>query len=78
LRQQTNKQTKRINRWDLATNGTLQQMGPCKIAKLLYGKGYCQKDKMATNKLGKYLYHPTSDRGLISNIHKELKKLGAK
>jgi hypothetical protein len=35
---------------------------------------------MATNRLGKDLYqsNPTSDRGLKSNIYKELKKLDSR
>jgi hypothetical protein len=32
-------------------------------------------DKTATNPLGKIFTSPTSDRELISNIYKELKKL---
>jgi len=32
------------------------QMGCCNITKLLLGKGQCQKDKKATNRLGKDLY----------------------
>jgi hypothetical protein len=50
-------------------------MGPHKIAKLLLGNGHYQWDKTATNRLGKIFTNLTSDRRLISNIYKELKKL---
>ena len=33
-------------------------MGPHKITVFLYGKGHHQKDKLATNKLGKDLPQP--------------------
>ena len=33
---------------------------------------------MATNRLGKIFSNPTSDRRLISNIYKELKKLDSR
>jgi hypothetical protein len=33
---------------------------------------------MATNRLGKIFTNPTSDRGLISNIYKELRKLDSR
>jgi hypothetical protein len=36
------------------------------------------KDNLETNRVEKDLYHPTSDRGLISNIYKELKKLDSR
>jgi hypothetical protein len=38
-------------------------------------KGHCQFDKMATNRLEKFFTNPTFNRGLITNIYKELKKL---
>jgi hypothetical protein len=53
-------------------------MGPDKIAKLLFGKGHCQLDQKATNRLGKTFTNPKSDQGLIANIYKELKKLDSR
>jgi hypothetical protein len=50
-------------------------MGPHKISRLLEVKGHCQQAKMATNRLGKVLTNPTSERVLISNIYKKLKRL---
>ena len=38
------------------TNINNRQMGPQKIANILYGKEPCQWNKMATNRLGKDLY----------------------
>jgi hypothetical protein len=52
----------RIDKWDLMK---LQRF--CKA-----------KDNKATNRLGKDLYYPKSDRGLISNIYKELKKVDSR
>jgi len=48
-------------------------MGPHKIARLLKGKRYCQKDKMAAQRLVKIFINPIFNSGLISNIHEEVK-----
>jgi ubiquitin C-terminal hydrolase len=53
-------------------------MGPHKVAKLLQGKRYRQQDKNTTKRLGKIFTYPKSDRGLISNIYNELKKVGSR
>jgi hypothetical protein len=51
-------------------------MGPYETGKLLKVKGHSSQDKLATYILGKKIFtNPTSDRGLISKIYKELKKL---
>ena len=57
----------RIDKWDLI-----------KLQSFCKAKNTFKRTKTATNKLGKDLHQPTSDRGLISNIYKELKKLDPK
>ena len=54
-----------IDRWDL-----LKLRNFCET--------FCQQDKMAAHRMGKIITNPTSDRGLISKIYKELKKLVTK
>ena len=54
-------------------------MGPYETGKLLKVKGHSSQDKLATYILGKKIFtNPTSDRGLISKIYKELKNLTTK
>jgi hypothetical protein len=50
-------------------------MGPRKIAK---AKDTVNRTKWKTTDWEKIFTNPTSDRGLISNIYKELKKLGSR
>lgn len=50
-------------------------MGPHGTEKLLKGKDLTQQDQSATYRLGKIFTNPTSDRGLMSKIYKELKKV---
>ena len=50
-------------------------MGPHETDKLLQCTGHSQKNKMVAYRIGKYHYHPTSDRGIISKIYKELKEV---
>jgi hypothetical protein len=52
-------------------------MEPHKAAKL-QGKSHRQQDKKTTNRLEKIFTYPKSDRGLISNIYKELKIVGSR
>jgi DNA-binding transcriptional regulator GbsR (MarR family) len=54
----------RIFKWDLI-----------KLQRFCKAKDSVNKTKKATNRLGKDLTNPKSDRGIISNIYKELKKL---
>jgi hypothetical protein len=50
-------------------------MGPHKIAKLLYAKDTVNKTKRPPTDWESIFIYPKSDRGLISNIYKELKKV---
>jgi hypothetical protein len=51
-------------------------MGPHKVPKLLQGKRHSQQDKRPPTDRERIFTYPKSDRGLISNIYKELKKVG--
>jgi hypothetical protein len=53
-------------------------MGPHKIAKLLQGKDIVNKTKRQPTHWEKILNNPKSDRGLISNMYKELNNKGIK
>ena len=53
-------------------------MGPHETEELLYGKGRVSRTKTVTFKLGNIFTDPVSDRGLISKIHRELKKLDSR
>ena len=53
-------------------------MGPHKIAKLLQGKGTVNKTKRPSIDWERILTYPKSDKGLISNIYKELKKVDSR
>jgi hypothetical protein len=53
-------------------------MGPHEIAKLLQGKGHLNRTKQQPTGWENIFINPTSDRGLISNIYKELKKLDSR
>jgi hypothetical protein len=50
-------------------------MGPHKIAKLCKAKDTVNRTKWKPTDWKKNFNNPTSNRGLISNIYKELKKL---
>jgi hypothetical protein len=50
-------------------------MGPHKTEKLSSGNESCQQDKMAAYRLGKDLYLPYIQQGLIFKMYKVLKKL---
>ena len=50
-------------------------MGPHKIAKLLYSKRYVSKTKRPPTDWERIFTNPKSDRGITSNIYKELTKL---
>ena len=52
-----------VDKWDL-----MKLQSFCKARDTVIGK-------MATNRLGKDLQSPTSDKGLLSKIYKEFKKL---
>ena len=54
----------RIDKWDLI-----------KLQSFCKAKDTVNKTKKATNRLGKDFFNPKSDRKIISNIYKELKKL---
>jgi hypothetical protein len=53
-------------------------MGPHKIAKLLKGKRHRHKTKRPPKDWERIFTYPKSDRGLVSNICKEQKKLDSK
>jgi hypothetical protein len=53
-------------------------MGSYKIAKLLNSKDTIYKTKRPPTDWEKIFTNPKSDRGLISNIYKELKKLDSR
>ena len=57
----------RMDKWDLI-----------KLQSFLKAKDTVNRKKMATNRLEKNFTNPTSDRGLISNIYKELKTVDAR
>ena len=52
-----------------------QEMGPYKITKFFKAKETVKRTKWQPTNLEKIFTNPTSDRGLICNIYKELKKL---
>lgn len=53
-------------------------MGHHKTEKLLWGKVHCQSDKVIAYRMGMIFTNSTSNKGLISNTYKELKKLNIK
>ena len=53
-------------------------MGPHKIAKLLQTKDTVNKTKRPPTDWERIFTYPKSDRGLISNIHKELKRVDSR
>ena len=53
-------------------------MGPHKVAKLLQGKRHHQETKRPPTDWERIFTYPKSDRGLISNIYKELKKVDSR
>ena len=53
-------------------------MGPHKIAKLLKAKNTVNKTKRPPTDWERMFTNPKSNRGLISNIYKELKKLDSR
>jgi hypothetical protein len=53
-------------------------MGPHKMAKLCKAKDIVNKTKTPTTDWESIFINPKSERGLISNIYKELKKLNYK
>ena len=53
-------------------------MGPPETEKILEAKDTVNKTKWQSTELEKIFTNPTSDRGLISKICKELKKLNIK
>jgi hypothetical protein len=53
-------------------------VGPHKIAKLLRSKRHREKDKQPSTDWERIFTYPKSDRGLISNIYKELKKVDSR
>jgi hypothetical protein len=53
-------------------------MGPHKIAKLCKAKDTVNKTKRQPTDWERSFTNPKSDRGLISNIYKELKKLDSR
>jgi hypothetical protein len=53
-------------------------MGPHKIAKFYKAKDTVNKTKMPLTDWERLFTNPKSDRGLISNIYKELKKLDSR
>jgi hypothetical protein len=57
----------RIDKWDLI-----------KLQSFCKAKDTVQKTKMKPTDCEKIVTNPTSDRGLISNIYKELKKLDSR
>jgi hypothetical protein len=57
----------RINKWDLI-----------KLQSFCKAKGTVNKTKQQPTDLEKIFTNPKSDRELISNIYKELKKLGSR
>ena len=59
--------TSRIDKWDLI-----------KLQSLCKAKDSVRRRKWQPTKWEKIFTNPTSDRGLISNIYKELKKLDCK
>jgi hypothetical protein len=56
-----------IEKWDLI-----------KLQSFFRAKDTVNMTKKATNRLGKNFTNPKSDRGLISSIYKELKKLNSR
>jgi hypothetical protein len=50
-------------------------MGLHQIKKLLHRKGNSYQYEESAYRMGENLYHLSPDRGLISRIYKELKKL---
>ena len=55
-----------------------QQMEPHKIANLLKAKDTVNKTKRPLTDWDRIFTNPKSDRGLISNIYKEIKKLDSR
>ena len=53
-------------------------MGPHKIENVYKAKDTVNRTKWQPTDWEKIFTNPTSDRGLISKIHKELKKLDSK
>jgi hypothetical protein len=53
-------------------------MGPHKIAKLLQGNNTVNKTKRSPTDWERIFTYPKSDRGLISNIYKGLKKVDSR
>jgi hypothetical protein len=53
-------------------------MGPHKIARLLQGKDTVNKTKRPPTDWERIFTYPKSDRGLIFNIYKELKKVDSR
>ena len=53
-------------------------MGPHKIQSFCKAKDTVKRTKRQPTDWGKIFTNPTSDKGLISNIYKELKKLDAR
>jgi hypothetical protein len=50
-------------------------MGPHETERLLQGKVHCHLDRASVYRIRKDFAKCTTERGLISKIHKELKKL---
>jgi hypothetical protein len=53
-------------------------MGSHKVAKLCKAKDTVNRTKLQTTDWEKFFTNPTSNRGLISNIFNELKKLDSR
>jgi hypothetical protein len=67
-----------LNRIAMACAVENQQMGPYKIAKLCKAKHTVNTTKRPPTDWERIFNQPKSDRGLISNIYKELKKVDSR